>query len=222
MKIEITQEELTALIRRQLNHLFILREGAEIDHLEASIDPTLSNIEHCFKHTPNKYYEKDGQPYFNPFHSGQYSIFLYYLSHTIFENNPEHRTLADRVYYLNKALNAVDLFYEVDLPKIFFMDHPVGTVLGRATYGDYFSCAQNCTVGNNKGIYPKIGRNVKLLSGAKLIGNSTIGDNVTLSSNTYVKDTDIPSCSLVFGSSPNLTIKKKEPAYFSPPTHKLL
>ena len=92
MKNEITREELLALIRRQLNHLFILREGAETDHLEASIDPTLSKIEHCFKHTPNKYYEKDGQPYFNPFHSGQYGIFLYFLSHTIFGNHPGQHT----------------------------------------------------------------------------------------------------------------------------------
>lgn len=216
MKIEITREELSALIRRQLNHLFILREGAETDHLEASIDPTLSKIEHCFKHTANRYYNQDGQTYFNPFHSGQYCIFLYFLSRTIFLNDPDYRTLSDRVYFLNKALNAIDLFYEVELPDVFSLDHPVGTVLGRAKYGNYFSFSQNCTIGNNRGIYPTIGRNVKLLSGAKLIGNSTIGDNVTLSANTYVKDTDIPSCSIAFGSSPNLIIKSKDQSYFNP------
>ncbi len=215
MKIEITREELSALIRRQLNHLFILREGAETDHLEASIDPTLSKIEHCFKHTANRYYNQDGQAYFNPFHSGQYCIFLYFLSRTISLNDPDYRTLADRVYFLNKALNAIDLFYEVELPDVFALDHPVGTVLGRAKYSDYFSCLQNCTVGNNNGIYPIIGHNVKMLSGAKLIGDSTVGDNVILSSNTYVKDADIPSCSLVFGSSPNLIIKSRELEYFT-------
>jgi serine O-acetyltransferase len=215
MKIEITREELSALIRRQLNHLFILREGAETDYLEASIDPTLSKIEHCFKHTANRYYHQDGQAYFNPFHSGQYCIFLYFLSRTISLNDPDYRTLADRVYFLNKALNAIDLFYEVELPDVFALDHPVGTVLGRAQYGKFFTFNQNNTVGENKGIYPRIGENVYMASGSKLIGDSTVGDNVMLSANSYVKDADIPSCSLVFGSSPNLIIKSREPEYFT-------
>lgn len=217
MKIEITREELSELVKKQIDHLFLLRKGAEATHLEVCIDQALLRTEYCFKHTTNKYYQQDEEAYFNPFHSGQYCVFLYFLSHTIFHSDPKHRSLADRVYFLNKSLNAIDLFYEVKMPDIFFLDHPVGTVLGRAEFGDYFSFSQNCTIGNNKGIYPMIGRNVKLLSGAKLIGNSTIGDNVILSSNTYVKDTDIPSCSIVFGSSPNLIIKSKDPSYFNPP-----
>jgi serine O-acetyltransferase len=215
MKIEITREELSALIRRQLNHLFILREGAETDHLEASIDPTLSKIEHCFKHTANRYYNQDGQTYFNPFHSGQYCIFLYFLSRTIFLNDPDYRTLSDRVYFLNKALNAIDLFYEVELPDVFALDHPVGTVLGRAQYGKFFTFNQNNTVGENKGIYPRIGENVYMASGSKLIGDSTVGNNVMLSANSYVKDADIPSCSIVFGSSPHLIIKTRDAGYFT-------
>jgi serine O-acetyltransferase len=39
-------------------------------------------------------------------------------------------TLADRIYYLNKALNGLDLFYEVEMPDVFYLDHPVGTVIG--------------------------------------------------------------------------------------------
>lgn len=216
MKIEITREELSALLRKQLDHLFLLRKGPEEQHLEVCIDKALSKTEHCFKHSSNKYYKLAEETYFNPFHSGQYCVFLYFLSHAIFQSDPAHRSLADRVYFLNKTLNAIDLFYEIELPDVFSLDHPVGTVLGRAKYGNYFSFSQNCTIGNNRGIYPTIGRNVKLLSGAKLIGNSTIGDNVTLSANTYVKDTDIPSCSIAFGSSPNLIIKSKDQSYFNP------
>lgn len=215
MRIEITHEELSALIKSQLSHLFMLRAGGETDHLEASIGPTLSKVEKCFKETANRYYSQDNEAYFNPFHSGQYCIFLYFLSRTIFLNNPDYRSLADRVYYLNKALNAVDLFYEVELPDIFAVDHPLGTILGRAKYSDYFTCLQNCTVGNNNGIYPTIGRYVTMLSGAKLIGDSTVGDHVILSANSYVKDSDIPPCSIVFGESPNLIIKTREPAFFT-------
>ena len=46
-----------------------------------------------------------------------------------------------------------------------------------------------------------------MMSGSKILGNSIVGDNVTLAANTYVKDTNIPSDSTVFGSSPNLIIK---------------
>jgi serine O-acetyltransferase len=97
------------------------------------------------------------------------------------------------------------------MPDVFFLDHPVGSVLGRATYGLNFSFSQNCTVGNNKGIFPTIGKNVQMLSGSKILGRCKIGDNVIVSANTYIKDTDIPANSLVFGSSPNLVIKIVNP-----------
>ncbi len=57
--------------------------------------------------------------------------------------------IADKAYALNKALHALDAFYEVELPDVFAVQHPVGTVLGRATYSDYFICYHNCTVGAN-------------------------------------------------------------------------
>ena len=100
------------------------------------------------------------------------------------------------------------------MPSIFFLDHPVGSVLGRAKYSERFSFSQNCTVGNNKGIYPTFGQNVKMMAGSKVLGNSRIGNNVIISANSYIKDFDIPSYSLVFGISPNLVIKIKDEEYF--------
>ena len=40
-------------------------------------------------------------------------------------------------YRQNRIQHSIDLFYEVDLPQHVMYVHPVGTVLGRATYGDY-------------------------------------------------------------------------------------
>ncbi|TEB40985.1 transferase, partial [Flavobacterium circumlabens] len=34
-------------------------------------------------------------------------------------------------------LNSCDLFYEVNLPDIFFLDHPLGTVIGRGVFKNY-------------------------------------------------------------------------------------
>lgn len=207
MKIEGGKAELLQLINIQLS-LFLIKEKLEI--IESYLDEVLSRIEFCFKHTSNKYYSKNNEVYFNPFHSGQWSIFLYYLSNTLFTKDNSNRIIADKIYYLNKTLNGFDILYEIELPAIFMLDHPVGTVLGRAEYSEYFSFCQGCTVGNNHGKYPQIGKNVSMLADSKIIGDCIIGENVIISANTYIKDQSIPSNSIVFGSSPNLIIKQKK------------
>lgn len=213
MRLEIPESDLLALLARQIDNFFMLGP-AEKDVLAEILPIALAKVEHCFARIDNKYYRRLDGLYFNPYHSGQYTIFLYTVSRTLFERVPERTVLADKVYYLNKCMNGLDLFYEVKMPPVFFLDHPVGTVLGRGTFGNYFTFFQNCTVGGNKDIYPVIGDNVQLLSGSKVVGRSRIGDNVIISANAYVKDTDIPSCSIVFGSSPDLVVKPQDPAYF--------
>lgn len=209
MSLLLMKEDLFALVCKQLGNLFILHDS-EKDALKESVGSALLRCEYCFVNTDNKYYHAKGGVYFNPFHSGQYSIFLYYLSNSVFVKGEAFTSLADRIYYLNKALNGLDLFYEVCMPDIFFLDHPVGSVLGRANYGERFSFSQNCTVGNNKGVFPTIGDGVSMMSGSKILGASEIGDNVIISAGCYVKDTCVPSNSVVFGSSPNLVIKENK------------
>ena len=55
--------------------------------------------------------------------------------------------------------------------------------------------------------FPIFDENVSMLVGSKVIGNSRIGSNTIIGANTFIKDQDIPKDSIVFGSSPNLTIK---------------
>ena len=102
------------------------------------------------------------------------------------------------------------MYYAINLPAHFRLHHHVGAVLGRAEYGDGFSFVQNCTVGNNNGRYPVLGRNLRMCANSTILGNCHTGDNVTLGAGALVKDQDIPSNSLVFGQSPNLIIKKKK------------
>jgi len=209
VKLEISKLDLQHLVEKQIDNLFLIHHH-ERNIISRCLDSVLERCEYCFKHTQNKYYSQKNLTYFNPFHSGQYSIFLYFLSSEIFHLGEETRTLADRIYYLNKCMNGLDLLYEVNMPRIFFLDHPVGSVIGRATFGDYFAFSQNCTVGNNKGEFPVIGDGVSMQSGAKIVGKCKVGDNVIISANSYVKDVDIPSNSIVFGSSPNLILKKNK------------
>lgn len=214
MKLEIPRADLHRLLCRQIGNLFSLRkaEGALLKRAE---DEALDRCERAFGHVRNKYYRKNDQTYFNPFHGGQYATFLYFVAASVFRRTPEARTLADRVYGLNRALHAVDLFYEVRLPDIFFTDHPLGSVIGRAEFGDRFAFAQRCTVGNNRGFYPVLGRNVRMLAGSSILGRCRIGDHVTLAAGTLVKDENVPSRSLVFGSSPHLVIKRRPEIYFT-------
>ncbi len=216
MNLEITVDGLVKLLQKQLGNLFFFDKAIDGAGLSAAVSEALNRCEYCFTQTKvrSKYYTRNGEIYFSPFHSGQYAIFLYFVSNSVFNDTLAPNSLADRVYYLNKVMNGFDLFYEVKMPKAFFLDHPVGSVLGRADYGENFSFSQGCTVGNNRGAYPMIGQNVRMMSGSKIVGKCEIENHVIISANTYVKDADIPSCSIVFGNSPNLVIKPKDRSYF--------
>lgn len=108
-------------------------------------------------------------------------------------------------------MHSVEWFYAVELPEYFGAEHPLGSVLGKAVYGNYFFTYQGVTVGGNrkgeKIYYPVIGDHVTMFSDSKIIGKAHIGDNIIIAANAYIKDTNIPSNSIVFGQWPNLIIK---------------
>lgn len=203
---DFSEQELLGYIKKQLSIFFNLNL-AEIEILERVHIKILNRLRYCIEGVDNKYFSKNGVPYFSPLHSGQHLIYLYIYSHYCYTNLKEVE-LSEKIYYLNKILHSCDIYPPVKLPDIFFLEHPLGTVLGRATYGNNFFAMQGCTVGGNKYLkYPKIGSNVRMYSNSKIIGDSNIGNNVQVGANTYIKDTDIPDNALVFGQSPNLIIK---------------
>ena len=169
-------------------------------HFREAIDRSMR----CFSHNTNKYYISGD---INVFHTGQYFTFLYYLSNTIYRNEisleyETARKICDKLYGLNKVVSSCDLYYEISLPEYFYVEHPVGSVIGRAKIGNGFFFMQGCTVGGNNMKYPTIGENVWMYSNSKILGNCHIGDHVICGANCYVKDMDIPSNSLVFGQYP--------------------
>ena len=175
-------------------------------------DETIERVRRCFQLRSGKYYSIDKYPYLSVLNTVHYSIFLYFLSNTIFKagGDPE---LCAMVFYLNKILHSVDWYYEVDLPAIFCAEHPLGSVMGKAVYSDHFFFYQGCTVGGSNKKYPHIGRGVVMYSNSSILGNCTIGNHVILGAGTLVKNEDIPSNSLVFGQSPHLSIVFKDEAY---------
>ena len=209
MVFEIPKNAIIKVMIGQVSSLFSI-STEEINTINSLSDEVYERCDICFSKNENKYYSRNGETYFNPFHSGQYTVFLYYFSNTIYKKVKDQIRLADKVYYLNKLMNSCDLFYEVELPKYFMLDQPMGSVIGRAKFGNFFKFTQNCTVGNNKNIFPTIGENVTMTANSMVFGNSKIGDNVIIGVGACVKDEDIPDNSLVFGHSPNLIIKKRK------------
>lgn len=207
-QIQCGHDRLIKLLERQLMNFFEYDSNDDHEKLLAGVETALQKIQFCFRHIQLKRYQQNGVSVFDPFHSGQNSIFLYYLSRALALQG--QLSLADRVYYLNRTLNAVDFFHQVALPEIFCVEHPLGSVIGRAEIGNYFFFSQGVTVGGNKNVYPVIGQHVSMLSNSKVIGKSIIGDNVILAANCYVKDRCIPSNSIVFGQDRQLIIKENK------------
>lgn len=166
----------------------------------------LERFEKNISSNSNKYYSKlndkgEMEAYFDPLHACQWLLFLYLTANTIYkyedENKEAARIVCDKIYCQSKAVSGCDLYYEVEMPEIFSFDHPVGSFMGRAAYGDGFSFTQGCTVGNIDDKYPVIGKNVTMMAGSSIIGNCHIGDNCVIGAGVVIKDQDLPDGSRV-------------------------
>lgn len=209
MRLSLSESELAGYIVYQLNRSFPDRRVL-VRQVATYLIHALERAEHCFARITNKYFSQDGQACFNHLHTDQYAMLLYLLGHTIHRmgGNP---ALATKTYALNKALHAIDLLYEVELPEVFYFQHPLGTVLGRAHYGNYFAVYQRCTVGGNPELqYPTLGTGVVLYAGSAVIGKCQVGDNCALSADTTVIDQDLPANGIVFGHSPGVVARRAE------------
>lgn len=168
--------------------------------------------EQCLRKVNNKYIDSNEINILRPSNSNSWAVFLYYLSNELYQAGQEKT--AEYVYYLNKIMHATDWFYAIDLPAYFWVEHPLGSVLGRASYEDYLVIYQGCTVGGNekgsKVYYPKLGHHLMMYANSTILGDSKVGNWVVLSAGTYVKDETIPDNCIVFGSSPNIVIKEKK------------
>ena len=161
----------------------------------------LAQIEHAAKLTYVGY-EKSAKSYyktigFSELNSSVYTVFLSHLAHLVGNSAGGGTVLADKIYYLNKMMNGMEVYWNVNLPKHFIVDHPLGTVLGRAEYGDYLSVYQGVTVGGNvakngEWVFPKLGNYVTMYAHSSVLGNSIIGDYVIFSANSYVINRTIP------------------------------
>lgn len=99
---------------------------------------------------------------------------------------------------------------KLEMGKCARIVHSQSTFLNAKSIGDYFVCYHNVTIGtaslyrNNK---PEIGNNVTIYTGAVVVGEITIGDNVNIGANSVIVK-NVPSDCTVIGS-PARIIKLK-------------
>lgn len=77
----------------------------------------------------------------------------------------------------------------------------IGVVIhSRAVVGNNCLIGQNTTIGGRSGYYevPKIGNNVEICAGARVLGPITIGDNAIIGANAVVIN-DVPENAVVVG-----------------------
>jgi serine O-acetyltransferase len=205
-----SHDALLAYLCRQLENFFPDdRLEAQRPQLQRQLQPALTRLEHCIaavRMWPH------GE--FDHLHSSQYTTFLYYLANTLWQGGAD-RALCNKLFGLNKALNGIDLFYEIEMPEVFFIGHSVGIVLAKAVYGNRLVLYQNCTVGKNHGDAPTLGEGVVMYPHSAIIGRCNVGSGSVIAQGVSVINRDTPSDCTVFQGADGALV-------FKPPTRRVL
>lgn len=205
--------ELTGLAARQLNFMFPDGSEVESSSLSSAADGALARLSFCFAQIDNKYFSSDdGVARFDHLHGDQYAMWLYFLANELHRQGGSPATCA-KLFLLNKALHGCDIYYEVELPRIFLLVHPLGTVLGRASYQDYLVVYQRVGVGSNRDIYPSFGRHVTLRPGSSVLGNCRIGAHCQIGAESLIIDRDLPDGSLYLGRPGAASLRPQTTSY---------
>lgn len=101
-----------------------------------------------------------------------------------------------------QILTGTELPCEVAVGRGFRIDHCAGIVIsGFASFGEHCVLRNGVTVGLRRVTEPsapQVGNYVDIGAGAKILGNITIGDHVTVGANAVVLE-DVPSHSIAVG-----------------------
>ncbi len=197
---------LTELASAQVNSMFPDGNPVAAMELLPSAMRALDRLEHCFTHVNNKYFFDGQQAVFDHLHGDQYAMWLYFLSNQLHMDGGVPAT-CKKLFLLNKALHGCDIFYEISLPSIFLLIHPLGTVLGRGSYADYFLVYQRCGVGSNHDTYPTLGPYTTLRPGSAVLGRCTVGNNNTLAAESLLLDRNLPNDSVYIGNPRDFVLR---------------
>lgn len=134
-------------------------------------------------------------------YSGLHAIIIYRIAHVLRKYRVPFfpRWLSQ----IGRFLTGIEIHPGAQIGERFFIDHGMGVVIGETTViGDDVLLYQGVTLGGTglqKGKrHPTIGANVVIGTGAKVLGNITIGDSSYIGANAVVIK-DVPPNSTVVG-----------------------
>lgn len=199
LRSSLAPDALCRLAARQTGYLFCDDDLVVAADMLPSARVAMARLEHCFSKVANAYFFDGQRVLFDHLHGDQYAMWLYLLA------NQLHRDQAPaawckKLFLLNKALHGCDVFYEVELPSVFLLVHPLGTVLGRGRYADFLIAYQRVGIGSNHDTYPTLGRHLTLHPGSAVLGNASIGDNCSIAAESLLLDRDLPPNSVYIGN----------------------
>ncbi len=200
MKIHasLTEQDLASYTARQICSFFPDEQKVTSEQLRPAFSQALARLEHCFSEVDNKYFFDGERAVFNHLNGDQYAMWLYFLANELYLQNSDV-TICNKLFLLNKMLHGCDIFYEVALPSVFLLVHPLGTVLGRGNYSDYFVAYQRCGIGSNHDVYPTLGRHVTLRPGSSVLGKSNIGNVCQIATDALVIDKNVQNNTVFMG-----------------------
>ena len=129
-------------------------------------------------------------------HADEYCSFLVFLASQAHLQGFE--LLAETAYLVNRRLHAFECFYTRSMPDVFHLEHPVGSVLGQAIFGEYLVVYQGVSVGGDMKLrYPDVGEGVALFANSSLIGAAVIGDNCAVGAGVQLYGSSVPSSTAI-------------------------
>jgi serine O-acetyltransferase len=138
-------------------------------------------------------------PFLN--HKGFHALQAHRIAHRLWCN--DRKPLARHMQSRMSEVFAVDIHPAARLGAGLFIDHATGVVIGETTVvGDDVSILQGVTLGGtgkrSGDRHPKIGPDVLLCAGAKVLGNIRIGRGAKVGSGSVVLK-DVPAHTTVVG-----------------------
>ncbi len=120
--------------------------------------------------------------------------------------------IAKLIMFFARMFTGIEIHPGAKIGKRFFIDHGHGVVIGETTViGNDVMMYQGVTLGGtgkDKGDrHPKVGNNVTIGAGAKILGNIKIADNTVIGANAVVlKETELDG---VYVGIPARNVNKK-------------
>lgn len=190
MKQTLSAEALAAFTQKQLD--FYIPDGYTIDQPSwiCAVNAALQRCDRCFQHIRIPQYKApDGESTFSHLHRDQYATFLYFLGNTIYTRYGQ-KQLCDKLLNLQSILHSFFLSYKCEMPDVFVLAHPVGSIIGNAKYSNGLYISQNVTINTHTDSFGnvdlRVGKGVMFSANVTVIGNQPIGNRVSIGANVLI------------------------------------